>query len=109
MPFSVGVGLATSILAKPAEGWQSTFEAVQTGDYIGAFDAFVRSWTGVYGLSGREQVGINVMGLINPFSPEAPALKAMLWTGVATKIAKVFVKGDPFSKVPFLGKYVKFA
>lgn len=61
------------------------------------------------GIGGQSENYFNLFDTLNPFSMEAPALKATIWTAVGTKIAKYFIKGDPFSRVPILNKFVKFA
>lgn len=110
MPISVGIGLATSVLAPAAPGWRSTLESAKAGDYGGAAAGFIRAWTGIYGIDGKEPVGVNIMSALNPLDMnDAPAWKATFWSAVIAKVVKTATKVDPISKIPVVNKYVKFA
>jgi len=110
MPLSVGVGLAASIMAPAAPGWASAFDSIRNGDMQGAAAGFIRSWTGIYGIDGKEPIGINVMATLNPFNmAEAPAWKATFWTAIIAKVIKSAVHVDPIGKIPVVNKYVKFS
>lgn len=110
IPFSVAVGLATSVVAAPAYGWSSPMQAIQDGKPDLAVQSFIRSWTGVaLPMGGQEALHFNIWDVLNPFSPEAPALKATIMTSIASKVARKLIGVDPFSKIPFLNKYVKFS
>lgn len=112
LPLSVGVGLATSVLAPAGPGWQSAMSAIQEGKFDVAMQSFVRSWTGVQigGIGGAGVTQVNLAGLINPLDmTEAPALKATLWTAISAKIVKAVLHKDPLANVPVVKRYVKFA
>jgi hypothetical protein len=107
---SVAVGLATSVMSPAAPGWQSTYQAVKSGDLAGAAAGFIRSWTGIYGIDGKEPMGINIMNALNPLDmSDAPAWKATFWTAIIAKVIKSAVHVDPLSKIPVVNKYVKFS
>jgi len=110
-PVSAGIGLGVSILAPPVSGWTTVLDAAKTGQYDKAFQSFVASWTGlrIGGIGGQANTEIDVMKTLNPFDfSYAPAWKSMLISAIVAKVVKKFA-GDPISKIPFLGKYVKFA
>jgi hypothetical protein len=113
MPLSIGVGLATSILAPAGEGWQSTMQGIRDGNPSTAIQSFLRSWTGIkLGLAntGNTETSFDLMRTINPFDmAEAPALKSTLWTALSAQLVKKIIKKDPFERIPLVNKFIKFA
>jgi hypothetical protein len=60
------------------------------------------------GYTGAPQ--FNAMAALNPFDmSEAPAWKSMLWSHLAMVVVKKLTHTDPLTKIPMLGKYVKFS
>src|SRR3989304_868420 len=109
MPLSVGIGLATSILAPPIDGWTNVKDAIMSGQFDKALQSFVASWTGVQigGIGGVTKTTVDVTRLINPLDMSyAPGLKTTLVTAIAFRVARKFI-GDPLSKIPILKKYLK--
>lgn len=83
---------------------------IQAGDMPNAVGAFIRSWTGIYGLTGKEPVGVNLMRALNPLDmSDAPAWKATLWTSVMAKVVKKFTHVDPIDKIPVVNRFLKFS
>lgn len=110
-PISAGIGLGVSILAPPVSGWTSVLQNAKVGAYDKAFQSFVASWTGIRigGIGGQANTEIDIMRTLNPLDfGYAPAWKSMLIAGIVAKVTKKFI-GDPISKIPFVGKYVKYA
>lgn len=111
IPLSVITGMVTSIYAPPNPGWGSVMQKVQAGQFDQAAQSFVASWTGLRlgGIGGQAETQIDVMGVINPFDMRnAPAMKTMLWTKLATKITRK-IAGNPFTRIPFVKDYLSFS
>ena len=111
-PISAGVGLATSVFAPAAPGWSTPYQNITDGHFDMAVQGLIRAWTGVAigGIGGQPETSFNAWDALNPFDMnDAPAWKAMFWTGLFAKIIKKFTKQDPISKIPFVGRYVKFS
>jgi hypothetical protein len=109
---SVGIGLATSVLASPGAGWGSAINQIQGGQPIEALQSFIRAWTGVRigGIGGQSNTEIDIFKTLNPFDlSEAPAWKAMLLSALTMKAIKMLTHQDPISKIPFINKYAKFS
>lgn len=110
-PISAGAGLAVSIVASPGDGWGSVLEKVQNGAWDQAAQSFISSWTGlkIGGIGGQATTEFDAMKSLNPFDfSRAPAWKTTFWTHVIFRVVKRFT-GDPMSKIPFLGKYIKMS
>jgi len=111
IPLSVITGMVTSIYAPPNPGWGSVMQKVQAGAFDQAAQSFVAAWTGLRlgGIGGQAETQIDVMGVINPFDMRnAPAMKTMLWTKLATKITRK-IAGNPFTRIPFVKDYLSFS
>lgn len=103
-PISGGVGLGALVLAEPS-GWKSPVEYIQAGDWKDAGYAGVRNLVGLDLKYGQN----DFMQIINPIDFGAGAAwKTALWSALILKTVKHFT-GDMFTRIPFVGKYVKMS
>jgi len=111
LPLSAGIGLGVSVFAPPWNGWSSVAQNIQAGAYDKAFQSFVCGWTGIRigGIGGQKNTEIDIGRTLNPMNlTDAPAWKTLLISALIAKGTRRFI-GDPISKIPILGKYVKYA
>jgi hypothetical protein len=87
-------------------------DALQQGHPDMAIQSFIRGWTGfaMGGIGGQTESAFNLFDTLNPLNmSEAPAWKSMFWSGILMRVVKKVVKTDPMSKIPIVGKWVKFS
>ncbi len=111
-PISIAVGLGTSLLSPPEQGWSSPVSAIENGQMDLAAQSFIASWTGfkMGGIGGQEKSEFDAFRALNPLDMSlAPAWKSTFWVAIISKVIKKFIKKDPFSKIPFIGDYLSFS
>jgi hypothetical protein len=111
-PLSAGIGLATSLFAEPAPGWETPMHAIQRGSPEFAMQSLLRSWTGIAlgGIGGQQTTYFNAFDTFNPFNfSEAPALKATLWSALAMQLTKRLFHINPVDKIPIVNKWIKWS
>lgn len=113
IPLSVITGLTAGVFNHTSDGWGSVVECLKDGWFEGAAQSFMRQLTGIRlggigGTSGHP-TEINWQAALNPFNLDDGSIwKVGLWTHLIARITR-YAGIDPVSRIPMIGKFLKWS